>query len=130
MKKGVDMWKKIETIEGKVFKAVKRVGDEEINFTLDVAEGDIVGYRMFHDQDCCESVTIEDICGDLNDLVGVPILRAEERINEGELFDKDTYTYTFYELATIKGSVTMRWHGTSNGYYSEKVSIAPMNKIC
>ena len=78
-------------------------------------------WRMYHQQDCCEQVEIEELVGELDDLVGAPILVAEERVNEGKLKYGDTETWTFYELATIRGSVTLRWYGTSNGYYSERV---------
>jgi len=80
--------------------------------------------RFQHHQDCCEHVYIEDICGDLNDLVGSPLLEAEEVSDyAGEATGDESYTWTFYKFATRKGFVTVRWYGSSNGYYSESVSV-------
>ena len=83
---------------------------------------------FYHNQDCCESVYIEDICGELNDLIGYPILVAEERVSDSIYTGEDeSVTYTFYEFRTIKGSVTVRWCGSSNGYYSESVDMFDSN---
>lgn len=99
---------------------VKAVDDEIVWETYDGRK-----FRMYHNQDCCERVDIEDITGDLDDLLNEPILKAEERISNGPIKDEwdDGATWTFYEIATIKGSVTIRWYGTSNGYYSERVDF-------
>ena len=82
-------------------------------------------FVMQHDQDCCESVYIESIVGDLDDLLFSPILMAEEATStDNPLPDSDeSYTWTFYKFATIKGYVDIRWYGSSNGYYSETASI-------
>ncbi len=77
-------------------------------------------------------VYIEDICGSLEDLLNSPILLAEETTNSDlPRPTKDTvyqkYTWTFYKLATIKGSVTIRWFGEASEYYSEAVIFSQVN---
>lgn len=89
-------------------------------------------YRMYHEQSCCERVYVEDVCGDITDLLNTPIVVAEERTSKDRSSDDESYyesaTWTFYELRTIKGSVTLRWCGTSNGYYSESVTFSEVYK--
>ena len=114
----------VNVLMGKTLsKVTGGVGDDEITFVTTDGEK----YKMYHRQDCCESVSIEDIVGDLQDLVGSPILMAEEveGENPADFDDKhhDSYTWTFYKFATIKGYVDIRWFGSSNGYYSEGVSF-------
>lgn len=82
-------------------------------------------FIFHHWQNCCENVSIDDICGDLNDLLNSPILEAEEVSNlDAPKVDYESYTWTFYRFSTKNGSVTIKWLGTSNGYYSEGVSFS------
>lgn len=101
--------------------------EDQIVFTM--ADGR--EFRLYHEQDCCESVVIEDVAGELDDLVGMPILLAEEAESAerpADLpkpeYEDDSQTWTFYKLATNRGAVTIRWYGSSNGYYSESVDCA------
>ena len=104
-------------------------GNGEITFRL--LDGRI--FQLYHDQDCCESVSIEDIAGDITDLLDSPILVAEESVVERPADVpvpdwEDSETWTFYRIGTIKGTVVIRWLGSSNGYYSESVDFAEMEE--
>ncbi len=116
---------RIEDMVGKTMASVEVVDiDRELVFTTSGGEK----YRLYHAQDCCESVYIESIVGDLWDLVGEPLWIAEESTSgenpEGVMEDyQDSFTWTFYKFATRKGYVDVRWYGESNGYYSESVNF-------
>ena len=136
----------ISDLIGKTLTAVEREGNDRLIFTCE----DGKRYFMYHEQDCCEGVSIDDINGDLQDLVGSPITLAEEATSnehtperqaekqkekekaeaeDGYWYDSDeSFTWTFYKLATIKGYVDIKWFGSSNGYYSESVDFLEEGK--
>ena len=80
-------------------------------------------FRMWHSQDCCESVSIVDI-DSVNNIEGAIWYGFEEstRSATGDECSDDSGTWTFYTLHTSAGYVWIRWLGESNGYYSEDVS--------
>lgn len=82
-------------------------------------------FQFYHQPECCECVSIEEIIGDLNDLIDTPILEAREDVSDvpDDLKRDDTNQWTFYNFRTIKGSVTVRWFGSSNGWYSVAVDF-------
>ncbi len=96
-------------------------GSEEIRF--ECASGR--RFTMWYEHDCCASCDIEDVCGDPQDLIGLPLLMSEDVSNDTPEPDyspteyNDSHTWTFVKFATEKGYVTLRWYGSSNGYYSE-----------
>ncbi len=112
----------IDSLINKTVKEIK-VNDDKDEMIFCLHDGSFV--RFYHNQGCCESVNIEDIIGDLNDLIGAdaPLLMAEEATETGEEEYGNTYTWTFYKFGTKNGYVTVRWYGCSNGYYSEDVDI-------
>ena len=101
-------------------------GDDEL--TIRCSDG--TEYRQYHSQDCCESVDIDDIIGDIADVIGSPVIVAEESSSDANPEGvtppeyQDSFTWTFYKIDTAKGGITIRWYGASNGYYSERVDFA------
>lgn len=83
-------------------------------------------------ESCEVEVYIEDITGDLSDLINSPILKAsveQNTIGEDNRVPSLNidYLWTFYKLATIKGYVDIRWYGGSNGHYSIEVDFKRIN---
>lgn len=114
---------------GKVLVSAKLVDNDRVEFV----DADGVEYSLFHDQDCCESVYVEDVIGDLQWLVGAPLYMAEEVYSHNEDPDEvkreiteyspESWTWTFYKFATVHGYVTIRFYGSSNGYYGESARL-------
>lgn len=116
----------LEDMRGKTFTKVY-VTDNKYEM---IFENDEFIFTFYHEDDCCESVYVDDITGDLNDLVGKPldiveVARHEDTMPQGMDLKKpkESFTWTFYKFATIKGWVDVRWLGESNGYYSESVDF-------
>jgi len=99
--------------------------DDELHFETDVGER----YVLDHSQECCEAVYIDDICGDLDHLLNSPILLAEEVTRDDTEGGDECTMWTFYKLSTINGSVTIRWYGSSNGYYSVSVDFSILRRL-
>jgi len=114
-----------EGLLGETITEIVRTDDDE-TLTFMLADGRRA--IMWHEQACCENVYLEDVAGDFDDLLGSPILLAEKVTSKDNPPGTDpgyqeSFTWTFYKLATNKGAVTLRWYGASNGCYSEEVSF-------
>ena len=151
----------IEPLVDQVFSDVRHVrpSDYDVNYehdAIDLCCTNGAKYVLVPEQQCCESVCLVDVAGDLSDLIDTPILWAEcvgnhhigrsskdiadhigsysfgincliDEIKHELSYRRDprsacgtgSDTWTFVRLRTIKGDVTLRWIGSSNGYYSE-----------
>ncbi len=107
------------TLPGLTLTAARQVDNDRI----ELEAGDR-SFALYHNQDCCESVVVDAIRGKLESLVGSPLTEVKETIESGEGGSLgESWTKTTYVLATKKARVTIYWVGSSNGYYSESVSL-------
>lgn len=121
------------SIVGLTFSSIKISYDKD---RIDFIAIDGSEYSMFHYQDCCESVYLTDTYENISELCNQKILQAyetsskptEDEMKKLELYDGDTNEFTFYTISTFAFSITLRWLGTSNGYYSTSVSFVQTKK--
>lgn len=109
-------------MEGALLFEVRQRKDGNTNDVVDIytSRG---SFTFYHDQDCCESVILEEMVG-VGCYDGVPIRVAEERVVSGDTEHGGSVTSTFYTIRTDGPDIDMAWRGESNGYYSEAVFIA------
>lgn len=115
-------------LRGKTITAIDQSDSDLVAFTL----SDGTRCELYHEQDCCESVRVESIDGTFDSIIGKEIVIAAECVlseddpagyTPPEDACRDSWTWTIYTLATLDNSVSIRWLGESNGYYSESVNF-------
>lgn len=105
---------------GKTIVAIEgaTVGAERVTIVC----SDLTRFSLYHLQDCCERVRVEDVAGNPQDLIGRVVALADESSNKDNPPDyADSFLWTFYRPRTHGGDITIRWLGESNGYYGESV---------
>lgn len=108
----------IKELENEIIKEINIVNDAEILFEMQSGKK----FKFYHEQDCCESVTIKSIEGSVKELIGKTVRLCEYTLEEREETGIAEYcTNTHITLKTDDNTVIFKWIGTSNGYYSESV---------
>lgn len=120
---------KFEDLVGKTLVEVVLEHNNEVMW-FRCSDGSV--YKMYHEQDCCESVYVEDITEGWSEVLNnnALVVDAYESYKVGGSEEAGYYesqTWTFYRLITNKGYVIIRWLGTSNGYYSESVDFVQVS---
>lgn len=110
----------VEKLKGTQVKSVSGLGKNSKVVTLELDDGNVI--QFYHRPDCCETVSLVDkeihgkIKGEL-----LYIKASSNRDNKPN--EWNSHTWTFYEVRTTEGLLTMRWLGESNGFYSESVEV-------
>ena len=112
---------------GKTIQEIRGCKKHSDEVTIIFTDGSCL--KFYHQQDCCESVLLEDYDITPEWLINSKIISVEERISRsGEGIKPlnnwaESYTWSFYVIKTSSSTMWMRWYGASNGWYSETVDI-------
>jgi len=104
---------------GKTLESIENgtAGSERIVFNFT----DGTACESYHSIDCCESVSVDRVDGDIANIIGQPIVEADENIDSENKPSEwcESWTWTRQRIRTASGEVTFVWLGESNGYYGE-----------
>lgn len=132
----VDVTLHPSTLIGATIRKVKgmKSGSSEVVLKMDRRT-----LTMGHRQSCCESVELIDVCGDPDGLIGGIIGVFEVRVGTRTKMKKQRgwlsettedavawKEYTFYEIRTSRGDVTLRWgepDNLDNNRYGEDITL-------
>ena len=123
-----EMYPEFSSLVGKTLLSID--GLEELSEEVIIKTSDGYVYKLYHAQDCCESVQLVDFVNDIEVFEGATIISAEVVTNSEDNPPEyaDSFTWSFYKIETDKGGLFMRWLGESNGYYGEEVTFKLISK--
>lgn len=109
------------TLLGETVRSVKQIDKEEIRFETESGRK----FVIMHSQDCCESVVIHDVSGDLQTLVGQKIVVYEgswdnDLPSSMEPGMVESFTRSIFKV----NDIVIECFGQSNGYYNESMALA------
>ena len=116
---------------GKTIVATSGIKAGDSAYTFHLSDGSVVSF--YHEQDCCESVSVCAVNGDPKQLLYKKIIFAEEdnpleHPLVGDMSNAYSHTITTFTIKTEGGwQMEVVWVGESNGYYNESVSISINN---
>ncbi len=82
-------------------------------------------FVIYHPQDCCERVCLEEILGEIPATPFLIKKITETGDISGEGYGDEVVENQFYLFETSKGDFILHFNGTSNGFYGTSVYIAP-----
>ena len=103
---------------------ITKIEADSLDVLIETAGGN--KYRIYHSQNCCESVDVKKTIGNVEDILNQEITLAEEDSKEPDWYKEEYYdchTWTSFYLETAKGRFEIWILGESNGYYNESVTF-------
>ena len=113
-------------LKGKTITSIDGINSDDSDTIITTSDGSI--YTLTHIQDCCEHVRVYGTVGNIDDVLNVEVIAAEEDCpmdnpNYPDYKAYDSATWTQFRIVTNKGTFEIWWLGESNGYYGESVSV-------
>jgi hypothetical protein len=113
-------------LKGKTITSIDGINSDDSDTIITTSDGTI--YTLTHIQDCCENVRVYGTVGNIDDVLNVEVIAAEDtnpmdNPNAPDYKAYDSATWTQFRIVTNKGTFEIWWLGESNGYYSETVSV-------
>lgn len=106
------------SLAGKTITSIEGLNSDHVTIKTECGKT----YGMRHFQDCCESVSLKEVLGNVDSIIGKEVRYANEDTSDcsGEWSSGTRTTFTIH---TNGGSLILIWEGYSNGYYGEGVSF-------
>jgi len=113
-------------LKGKTITSIDGSNSDDSDTIITTSDGS--SYTLTHIQDCCEHVRVYGTVGNIDDVLNVEVIDAEDtnpmdNPNAPDYKAYESATWSQFRIGTNKGTFEIWWLGESNGYYSETVSV-------